>query len=51
MENRQLERFEIREVLTDRWYHMTAYPSEEGISVRRKDIAERTRAEEVLRAS
>jgi signal transduction histidine kinase len=51
MENRQLLRFKMRGVLTDRWCHMTAYPSEEeGVSILWHDITERMQAEEALRA-
>lgn len=48
MEGREIRKFEMQGVLTDRWYSITAYPSEEGISVFWQDISERKRAEKEL---
>ncbi len=50
MVEREIQRFEIRGVLTDQWYDITVYPSIQGISVYWRDISERKSAEEALRA-
>ena len=49
MENREIQRFEILGKYTNAWYRMTAFPSEEGVTVLGSDITERKRAEESLR--
>ncbi len=51
MEQRQVRRFEMPGRYTDAWYRMTAFPSEEGITVIGTDISERRKAEEALRMS
>ena len=51
MEAREVQRFEMHGVLTEQWYSVTAYPSDEGISVYWQDISERKRAEEAVRRS
>lgn len=51
MELREVQRYEMRGVLTDNWYSISVYPSEEGISVFFQDISERKRAEEALMES
>src|SRR5829696_2301161 len=43
--------FEGRSSLSEGWYEVHAYPSEEGLSVYYRDITERKRAEETLRES
>src|SRR5918994_1210140 len=43
--------FEGRSSLSEGWYEVHAYPSEEGLSVYYRDITERKRAEESLRES
>jgi signal transduction histidine kinase/CheY-like chemotaxis protein len=50
MENRQPLRFKMRGVPTDRGYYMTAYPSEEGITILWQDMTKRKQAAEALRA-
>lgn len=51
MEERQIRRFEMPGKYTDTWYRMTAFPSDEGITVIGTDITERKLAEEALRES
>jgi PAS domain S-box-containing protein len=51
MEDREIQHFEIKGVLTDGWYDISVYPSVEGISVYWQDITERKRSEEELKAS
>jgi PAS domain S-box-containing protein len=51
MEKRQVRRFEIPGRYTDAWYRMTAFPSEEGITVIGTDITERRRTEQALQES
>jgi len=51
METREIQRFEIRGVLTDQWYSINIYPSIDGISLYWQDITDRKRAEEALKAS
>src|SRR5919112_2236729 len=43
--------FQGRSSLSEGWYEVHAYPSEEGLSVYYRDITERKRAEETLRES
>jgi PAS domain S-box-containing protein len=43
--------FEGRSSLSEGWYEVHAYPSEEGLSIYYRDITERKRAEETLRES
>jgi PAS domain S-box-containing protein len=49
MEKREVRRFEIPGRYTNAWYRMTAFPSEEGITVLGTDISERRRTEDMLR--
>ncbi len=51
MQQREPQYFEIRGVLTDKWYEIRVYPSTEGISVFWQDTTERKRAGEALRKS
>jgi PAS domain S-box-containing protein len=51
MEKREIRRFEIPGRYTDAWYRMSAFPSEEGITVIGTDISEQKKAEEDLRRS
>jgi PAS domain S-box-containing protein len=51
MEKREVQRFEIPGRYTNAWYRMTAFPSEEGITVIGTDITERKKAEDALRTS
>ena len=48
MERREVRRFEIPGRYTNAWYRMTAYPSEEGITVHGMDITENKRSEQAL---
>src|SRR5919112_5130951 len=43
--------FQGRSSLSEGWYEVHAYPSEEGLSIYYRDITERKRAEETLRES
>jgi len=49
MEKREIRRFEIPGRYTDAWYRMSAFPSEEGITVIGTDISDRRHTEDVLR--
>lgn len=51
MTNRGIRRFEMKGVLTDKWYSINVYPSEEGISVYWQDITSRKQVEDRLRES
>ncbi len=51
MEKREVRRFEMPGRYTNAWYRMTAFPSEEGITVLGTDITDRKRAEEALHRS
>ena len=51
MEKREVRRFEIPGKYTDAWYRMTAFPSEEEITVHGTDISEGKHAEDALRES
>jgi PAS domain S-box-containing protein len=48
MEKREVRRFEIGGKYTSAWYRMTAFPSNEGITVLGTDITDRKRAEEEI---
>lgn len=51
MEERIAQRYEMRGTLTDKWYHVSVYPTDEGISIYWQDITEQKKAEEELRKS
>jgi len=51
MESREVQRYEIRGVLTDKWYKISIYPSDKGISIYWQDITERKQAEDALQKS
>jgi PAS domain S-box-containing protein len=51
MEKREIRRFEIPGRYTNAWYRMSAFPSEEGITVIGTDISEQKQAEDALRES
>src|SRR4051812_21126909 len=44
-----MARFEMRGVVSGRWYEVHAYPSPEGLTVHGRDVSERKQAEEALR--
>jgi PAS domain S-box-containing protein len=51
MDERQIRRFEIGGKYTNAYYRMSAFPSEEGITILGSDITEQRKAEEALKES
>jgi len=51
METREIQRYEMKGVLADKWFSQTIYPTEEGISVYWQDITDRKKVEEELHKS
>ena len=51
MREQKAVEFEAYAPLSERWYEVHAYPSEEGLALYRRDITERKHAEEALRES
>jgi len=48
METREIRRWQIKSVITDRWLECTAYPSSEGLAVMFADFTERKELEDRL---
>ena len=51
MDKREIRRFEVDGKYTNAYYMMSAFPSEEGITLLGTDITEQKKAEEVLKES
>lgn len=51
LRERRTVHFETRSPLSDTWFEVHVYPSEEGLSIYAQDVTERKSAEQALRAS